>query len=96
MIDEVRQLLDSGVPLARLLRYGLEYKHIARHLTEDYSYQEMYENLYTDIRRFAKRQMTWFRRMERNGVSIHWIDGTKDKKTKVEEVVSTFISATQR
>lgn len=96
MIDEVQRLLDEGVPLARLLRYGLEYKHIARYLTEDYSYQQMYENLYTDIRRFAKRQMTWFRRMERNGVKIHWIDGTKELKTKADEVVDLLFSAIGR
>lgn len=88
MIDEVRNLLDNGVPVERLLKYGLEYKHIARYLTEDYSYEAMYENLYTDIRRFAKRQMTWFRRMERNGVNIHWIDGEKDLDYKVEEILT--------
>lgn len=88
MIDEVRNLLDNGVPVERLLKYGLEYKHIARYLTEDYSYEAMYKNLYTDIRRFAKRQMTWFRRMERNGVNIHWIDGEKDLDYKVEEILT--------
>ena len=86
MIDEVRRLIDNGVPVARLLKYGLEYKHITRYLTEDYPYQTMYENLYTDIRRFAKRQMTWFRRMERNGVEIHWIDGMKSMDEKLGEV----------
>lgn len=88
MIDEVRNLLDNGVPVERLLKYGLEYKHIARYLTEDYSYEAMYKNLYTDIRRFAKRQMTWFRRMERNGVNIHWINGEKDLDYKVEEILT--------
>ena len=86
MIDEVRRLIDNGVPVARLLKYGLGYKHITRYLTEDYPYQTMYENLYTDIRRFAKRQMTWFRRMERNGVEIHWIDGMKSMDEKLGEV----------
>lgn len=93
MIDEVKRLLDAGVPRERLLKYGLEYKHIARYLTEDYPYEAMYENLYTDIRRFSKRQMTWFRRMERNGVEIHWIDGQKELKLKVEEVVKLFFEA---
>lgn len=93
MIDEVRRLLDEGVPRERLLKYGLEYKHIARYLTEDYSYEDMYRNLYTDIRRFSKRQMTWFRRMERNGVKINWIDGQKELNLKVEEIVSTYLSA---
>lgn len=90
MIDEVRRLLHNGVPKERLLKYGLEYKHITRHLTENYSYNEMYENLYTDIRRFSKRQMTWFRRMERNGVAIHWIDGTLEAKIKTELVLNLY------
>lgn len=90
MIDEVRRLLDSGVPKQRLLKYGLEYKHIVRHLTEEYPYEEMYENLFTDIRRFSKRQMTWFRRMERSGVAIHWIDGQKSLEDKSNEVVDLY------
>ena len=93
MVDEVRRLLDAGVPRERLLKYGLEYKHITRHLTEDYPYETMYENLYTDIRRFAKRQMTWFRRMERNGVAIHWIDGQKELNLKVDEVLQLYFEA---
>ena len=93
MIDEVKRLLDSGVPRERLLKYGLEYKHLARYLTEDYPYEEMVENLYTDIRRFSKRQMTWFRRMERNGVEIHWIDGEKDMNLKVEEILNLYFAA---
>jgi len=87
MIEEVDRLLKNGVPKERLLKYGLEYKHITRYLTEDYPYQAMFDNLYTDIRRFAKRQMTWFRRMERNGVAIHWIDGNMPTERKVEMVV---------
>ena len=93
MVDEVRRLLDSGVPKERLLKYGLEYKHITRYLTEDYSYDAMYENLYTDIRRFSKRQMTWFRRMERNGVEIHWIDGEKNLNSKLDEVIQLYFAA---
>lgn len=93
MIDEVKRLLDSGVPKERLLKYGLEYKHVARYLTEDYPYESMYENLYTDIRRFSKRQMTWFRRMERNGVNINWIDGTNDMNSKVDKVLKLYFEA---
>lgn len=93
MVDEVRRLLESGVPKERLLKYGLEYKHITRYLTEDYSYDAMYENLYTDIRRFSKRQMTWFRRMERNGVEIHWIDGEKNLNSKLDEVIQLYFAA---
>ncbi len=92
MIDEVQRLLDNGVPKERLMRYGLEYRHITRYLTEDYSYQQMFDNLYTDIRRFSKRQMTWFRRMERNGVTIHWIDGQKELNLKEKEVVNMYMA----
>ena len=90
MVEEVQRLLDSGVPPERLLRYGLEYKHVTRYLRGECSYEEMYEHLYTDIRRFSKRQMTWFRRMERQGISIHWIDGTQPMEAKVNEVVNLF------
>ena len=93
MIDEVQRLLDKGVPKERLLKYGLEYKHVTRYLTEDYPYETMFGNLYTDIRRFSKRQMTWFRRMERNGVAIHWIDGQKDLNSKTSEVLALYFEA---
>ena len=90
MVEEVQRLLDSGVSENRLLKYGLEYKHVTRYLRGDCAYEEMYENLYTDIRRFSKRQMTWFRRMERQGIPIHWIDGTLPMEVKVEEVKKAF------
>ena len=90
MIEEVKGLLEGGVPEERLLRYGLEYRHVTRYLRGECTYDEMYEKLYTDIRRFAKRQMTWFRRMERQGISIHWIDGTQSLDTKVCQVLSLF------
>ena len=90
MVDEVAQLLESGVPEERLMRYGLEYRHVTRYLRNECSYDTMYENLYTDIRRFAKRQMTWFRRMERQGIPLHWIDGNLPFEEKVEEVMELF------
>lgn len=90
MIEEVKALLDSGVPEERLLRYGLEYRHVTQYLRGQCSYDDMYRDLYTDIRRFAKRQMTWFRRMERQGIPIHWIDGTQPLDTKVSRVLSLF------
>ena len=90
MIEEVKSLLDSGVPEERLLRYGLEYRHVTQYLRGQCSYDDMYRDLYTDIRRFAKRQMTWFRRMERQGIPIHWIDGTQSLDTKVCQVLSLF------
>ena len=86
MVEEVRRLLGQGVPEERLLRYGLEYRHVTRYLRGECSHDEMYRDLYTDIRRFSKRQMTWFRRMERQGIPIHWLDGTQPFDAKVEEV----------
>lgn len=87
LIDEVRKLLKDGVPQERLLRYGLEYKHVTLYMQGTVSYDQMFENLFTDIRRFSKRQMTWFRRMERNGVCIHWLDGELQLDEKVQHVL---------
>ena len=84
MTDEVQRLLDEGVPPERLMRYGLEYRHVTRYLLGECTKEELFRDLFTDIRRFAKRQMTWFRRMERNGVAIHWIDGTLPLEEKAD------------
>ncbi len=86
MVDEVRTLLDTTGP-ERLMKFGLEYRHCTRYITGQCSEEEMFRDLYTDIRRFAKRQMTWFRRMERNGVEINWIDGTLPLEDKVAAVI---------
>lgn len=86
MTDEVQSLLDSGVSAERLMKFGLEYRHVTRYLLGQCTQEEMFRDLFTDIRRFAKRQMTWFRRMERNGVDIHWIDGTLPMEEKVAVV----------
>ena len=83
MTAEVQRLLDEGVPTERMLKFGLEYKHVTLYLTGRCTEQQMFDNLFTDIRRFAKRQMTWYRRMERNGVQIKWIDGTLPIDDKV-------------
>jgi len=84
MTDEVQRLLDEGVKPERLMRYGLEYRHVTRYLMGECTKEELFRDLFTDIRRFAKRQMTWFRRMERNGVAIRWIDGTLPLEEKAE------------
>lgn len=89
MVDEVKWLIDNGIKPERLMRFGLEYRHCTRYLLGQCTRDELYRDLYTDIRRFAKRQMTWYRRMERNGVEIHWIDGTLPLDDKVRAVVST-------
>ena len=90
MVDEVKTILDSGVSAERLMRFGLEYRHCTRYLLGQCTMDELYRDLYTDIRRFAKRQMTWFRRMERNGVDIQWIDGTLPLDEKASIVVSRY------
>ena len=76
MTDEVQRLIDNGVSPERLMRFGLEYRHVTRFLLGQCTREELFRDLFTDIRRFSKRQMTWFRRMERNGVDIRWIDGS--------------------
>lgn len=88
MTAEVQRLLDDGIPPERLMRFGLEYRHVTRHLLGLCTQEELFRDLFTDIRRFAKRQMTWFRRMERNGVPIRWIDGSLPLEAKVEAVIN--------
>ncbi len=90
MVEEVQKLLDSGLSPEDLIYYGLEYKYITLYLTGELTYDEMVSKLNTAIHKFAKRQMTWFRRMERLGVKIHWIDGhlsLNDKLLAVEEII---------
>lgn len=74
MIEEIQALLDSGVSAERLISYGLEYKFVTEYLLGERSREEMQERLAIAIHQFAKRQMTWFRGMERSGVKIHWVN----------------------
>lgn len=87
MIHEVEQLIAQGVPTERLMKYGLEYKHLTRYILGECTYAEMFEKLYTDIRRFAKRQMTYLRHMERNGIAIEWIDGQASTVEKRDYII---------
>jgi tRNA dimethylallyltransferase len=87
LVEEVRRLLDSGLTPDDLLYYGLEYKYITNYLTGDLIYDTMVEKLNTAIHQFAKRQMTWFRRMERQGTLIHWLDGYQPLEEKMERVM---------
>lgn len=80
MLDEVRGLLDSGIPAENLIYYGLEYKFLTEHLLGHTSYDEMRRLLETAIHQFAKRQMTWFRGAERRGFHIHWLSGMLPKE----------------
>ena len=90
MIEEVKSLLESGVSAETLIYYGLEYKFITRHIQGELSYDEMFSQLETSIHRFAKRQMTWFRRMEKNGIEIKWLDGYLPLEKKVEKVMEWY------
>ena len=74
MIDEIKGLLDSGVPSEVLIGYGLEYRFVTQYVLGEIGYDEMFVKLSTAIHQFAKRQMTWFRGMERSGVRIHWVE----------------------
>lgn len=74
MIDEVRNLINDGVPVESLINYGLEYKYLTLFITGHLSYKEMIKQLEIAIHQFAKRQMTWFRGMERRGIKINWLN----------------------
>ncbi len=90
MVAEVERLLASGIPPASLLYYGLEYKFITLYLTGELDYQTMVGKLNTAIHQFAKRQMTWFRKMERQGTLIHWISGhlpAAEKENRIQELL---------
>jgi tRNA dimethylallyltransferase len=90
MLDEVQKLLDSGLTPDQLIYYGLEYKFLTLHLIGELSYEEMFRQLEIAIHQFAKRQMTWFRGMEKRGTKIHWIDGHLGMEEKVGEIFSLF------
>lgn len=87
MLDEVQRLLDSGLTPEQLIYYGLEYKFLTLHLTGELSYEEMFRQLEIAIHQFAKRQMTWFRGMEKRGTKIHWVNGHLPMEEKVEEIM---------
>ena len=72
MIEEIRSLIESGIPSEDLIYYGLEYKFVTQHVIGELTFEEMRQQLATAIHQFAKRQMTWFRGMERKGIVIHW------------------------
>ena len=87
MVDEVKALLDEGIPADDLIYYGLEYKFVTEYLTGKTTYDEMVTRLEIAIHQFAKRQMTWFRGMERRGFYINWIDATLPMEEKVAKII---------
>jgi tRNA dimethylallyltransferase len=86
MIQEVEALLETGISADDLIYYGLEYKFLTLYCIGKLTYDEMFEQLETAIHQFAKRQMTWFRGMERKGFTIHWIDAKLPTNDKLEEI----------
>lgn len=87
MVDEIRQLLDRGIAPENLIYYGLEYKFVTEYVIGKTSYEEMFRQLEIAIHQFAKRQMTWFRGMERRGFTIHWIDALAPMDSKVAQIM---------
>jgi len=88
MIDEVQQLLDKGISKERLMFYGLEYKYIALHLAGELNFNEMFSMLNTSIHQFAKRQMTWYRRMENKGIKIFWLEGEDGLALNLDKAIN--------
>jgi tRNA dimethylallyltransferase len=87
MVEEVKTLLNNGISPDDLIYYGLEYKFVTLFILGKISYNEMFTQLEIAIHQFAKRQMTWFRKMEKEGVDIHWIDGNLPLNEKVDNVM---------
>ena len=88
MVEEVRGLLAEGIPAENLIYYGLEYKFLTQYAIGELTFDEMFNQLETAIHQFAKRQMTWFRGMERRGFTIHWLDATLPMEEKVEHITN--------
>jgi tRNA dimethylallyltransferase len=86
MVDEIKRLLAKGISADDLIYYGLEYKYLTLYVTEQLSFEEMFTQLEIAIHQFAKRQMTWFRGMERRGFNIHWINASLPMEEKIEKV----------
>lgn len=86
MVDEIRGLLDGGIPADDLIYYGLEYKYVTEYAVGRLTYEEMFEKLEIAIHQFAKRQMTWFRGMERRGTTIHWVDASLSMEEKIQYI----------
>ena len=86
MLDEIRDLLSEGIPAENLIYYGLEYKYLTQYVIGELTYEEMYRKLEIAIHQFAKRQVTWFRGMERRGIQIHWLEASSPMEDKVAQI----------
>jgi tRNA dimethylallyltransferase len=92
MIEEVKELLNRGMTADQIKFYGLEYRYIMLYLEQQMDYNEMFIRLNIAIHQFAKRQMTWFRKMERNGILIFWLDGTASLENNLERIQKKIFS----
>lgn len=90
MITEIENLLNSGLSIEQLKFYGLEYRYITMYVNKEITYFEMFRLLNIAIHQFAKRQMTWFRRMEKKGIKINWIDGNLSETEKLNLIIAEF------
>ena len=93
MVEEVEGLLANGVTEDRLKLFGLEYKFLTQYLRNELTYDEMFERLNIAIHQFSRRQMTWFRKMEKQGHEICWIDGEKSLDEKVDIILNTMLES---
>ena len=90
MIEEVKRLIDNGISFEKLNFFGLEYRYIGLYLKGELSYNDMFQKLNSAIHNFAKRQATWFRKMEKEGVKINWIDSADFEKA--EEIINLYLT----
>ncbi|GLU56097.1 tRNA (adenosine(37)-N6)-dimethylallyltransferase MiaA [Dyadobacter frigoris] len=95
LIEEVESLLKSGISAESLIYYGLEYKYVTQYVTGLLSYEEMHKRLETEIHRFAKRQMTFFRKMEKDGIIINWLDYNNTEEENIKRIIMAYNSFTQ-
>lgn len=95
MVEEIRSIIDSGVAPEDLIYYGLEYKYVTEYVIGKTTYDEMFRSLEIAIHQFAKRQMTWFRGMERRGFEINWIDATLPMEEKVSQIIQIVNSKSE-
>jgi tRNA dimethylallyltransferase len=94
LIEEAENLIKNGVSFEELEYYGLEYKYLAWYLSGKINYEELFTGLNTAIHQFAKRQMTWFRKMEKSGININWIDGDLPMKDKISTIMDLLTGQT--
>lgn len=90
MIEEIKSIMDRGVSAEDLIYYGLEYKFVTQYILGELTYDEMYSKLEIAIHQFAKRQMTWFRGMEKRGLTIHWLNSELPIEKRIEQVKTLF------